>query len=201
VKRGKYKLKRRAERQEETRLRIARAAVELHGSVGPSKTTISALAEEAGVSRPTIYSHFPDELSLLKACSSLFLSEDAPPDPELWHDIADPEERLRGALAEVYTYYRRTERLLFNVLRDTEGDDEVNAIVREVHKPMIAHWERMKNILATVWEVSEEMPQQLLRGAIGVALDFQTWRTMVRGQGLTDEQAIDLMVRMVQCKR
>jgi AcrR family transcriptional regulator len=201
VKRGKYKLKRRAERQEETRLRIARAAVELHGSVGPSKTTISALAEEAGVSRPTVHSHFPDELSLFKACSSLFLSKDPPPDPELWHDIADPEERLRGALAEVYTYYRRTERLLFNVLRDTEGDDEVNAIVREVHKPMIAHWERMKNILATVWEVSEEMPQQLLRGAIGVALDFQTWRTMVRGQGLTDEQAIDLMVRMVQCKR
>jgi AcrR family transcriptional regulator len=75
VKRGKYKLKRRAERQEETRLRIARAAVELHGTVGPSKTTISALAEEAGVSRPTVYSHFPDELSLFKACSSLFLSE------------------------------------------------------------------------------------------------------------------------------
>jgi AcrR family transcriptional regulator len=75
VKRGKYKLKRRAERQEETRLRIARAAVELHGTVGPSKTTISALAEKAGVGRPTVYSHFPDELSLFKACSSLFLSE------------------------------------------------------------------------------------------------------------------------------
>ncbi len=199
MKRGKYELKRRAERQEETRLRIARAAVKLHGTVGPSKTTLSALAEEAGVSRPTVYSHFPDELSLFKACSSLFRSEEPPPDPEPWRDIADPEERLRTALAEVYAYFRRTEGLLFNVLHDAEGDAEVSAIVREVHEPVIAHWERMKDALATAWEVGEEGPGQLLWSAIGVALDFQAWRAMVRGQGLTDEQAIKLMVRMVRC--
>ena len=199
MKRGKYELKRRAERQEETRLRIARAAVKLHGTVGPSKTTLSDLAEAAGVSRPTVYSHFPDELSLFKACSSLFRSEEPPPDPEPWRDIADPEERLRAALAEVYAYFRRTEGLLFNVLHDAEGDAEVSAIVREVHEPVIAHWERMKDVLATAWEVGEEGPGQLLWGAIGVALDFQAWRAMVRGQGLTDEQAIELMVRMVRC--
>jgi AcrR family transcriptional regulator len=209
VKRGKYKLKRRAERQEETRLRIARAAVELHGTVGPSKTTISSLAEEAGVSRPTLYSHFPDELSLFKACSSLDLSENPPPDPDPWAKIVDPEERLRSALTEVYAYYLRREQIMYNVLRDAQGDAEVNANLREVLKPLIAHWERMKEILATAWEVNEERPQQqqqqllllllLLRGAIGVALDFQTWRTMVREQDLTDEQAIELMVRMVRC--
>jgi AcrR family transcriptional regulator len=206
VKRGKYKLKRRAERQEETRLRIARAAVELHGTVGPSKTTMSALAEEAGVSRPTLYSHFPDELSLFKACSSLDLSENPLPDPDPWAKIADPEERLRSALTEVYAYYLRREQIMYNVLRDAQGDAEVNANLREVLKPLIAHWERMKEILATAWEVNEERPQQqqqqlllLLRGAIGVALDFQTWRTMLREQDLTDEQAIELMVRMVRC--
>jgi AcrR family transcriptional regulator len=201
VKRGKYRLKRRAERQEETRLRIARAAVELHETVGPSKTTMSALAEEAGVSRPTVYSHFPDELSLFKACSSLDLSENPPPNPDPWAKIADPEERLRSALTEVYAYYLRRERMMYNVLRDAQGDAEVNANMREVLKPFTAHWERMKEILAAAWEVSEERPQQLLRGAIGVALDFQTWRTMVRGQGLTNEQAIELMVRMVRCTR
>ncbi len=200
MKRGKYKLRTRAERQEETRLRIARAGVELHGTVGPSKTTISALAQKAGVGRPTVYSHFPDELSLFKACSSLDLSENPPPDPDPWLKIADPEERLRRALTEVYAYYLRRERIIYNVLRDAQGDAEVNANLRKVLKPMFAHWERMKEILATAWEVTEERPQQqLLRGAVGVALDFQTWRTMVRGQGLTDEQAIELMVRMVRC--
>jgi AcrR family transcriptional regulator len=202
VKRGKYELKRRAERQEETRLRITRAAVELHGTVGPSKTTMSALAEEAGVSRPTVYSHFPDELSLFEACSSLDLSENPPPDPDPWAKIADPEERLRSALTEVYAYYLRRERMMYNVLRDAQDDEEVSGNLREVLKPLFAHWERMKEILATAWEVSEERPQQqLLCAAIGVALDFQTWRTMVREQGLTDEQAIELMVRMVRCRR
>jgi AcrR family transcriptional regulator len=201
VKRGKYELKRRAERQEETRLRIARAALELHGTVGPSRTTIGALAEEAGVTRPTVYSHFPDELSLFKACSSLDLSENPPPDPDPWARIADPEERLRGALTEVYAYYLRRERMMDNVLRDAQGEAELNANLREVLKPLLAHWERMKEVLTRAWEVSEEMPQQLLRSAIGVALDFQTWRTMVRGQGLTEGQAVELMVRMVRCTR
>ena len=163
---------------------------------------MSALAEEAGVSRPTVYSHFPDELSLFEACSSLDLSENPPPDPDPWAKIADPEERLRSALTEVYAYYLRRERMMYNVLRDAQDDAEVSGNLREVLKPLFAHWERMKEILATAWEVSEERPQQqLLRAAIGVALDFQTWRTMVREQGLTDEQAIELMVRMVRCTR
>jgi AcrR family transcriptional regulator len=198
MKRGKYNLKRRAERQEETRLRITRATLELHETLGPSKTTISAIAERAGVGRPTVYSHFPDELSLGKACSSLGLAENPPPDPEPWDKISDPEQRLRVALTELYAYFHRRERLLANVLRDAEREWELNANVREIMKPMITHWERMKETLAAGWEVSSDHPQPLL-GAIGVALDFETWHTMVRKQGLTDEQALDLMVGMVRC--
>jgi hypothetical protein len=90
---------------------------------------------------------------------------------------------------------------LYNVLRDAQGDAEVSGNLREVLEPFVAHWERMKEILATAWEANEESPQQLLRGAIGVALDFQTWRTMVREQSLTDEQATAMMVGMVRCTR
>ena len=120
MKRRKYELKKRAEREQETRLRIVRATVELHETVGPALTTRSAIAERAGVSRPTVYSHFPDELSLGKACSSLDLSENPLPDPEPWEEIADPESRLRVALSELYYYFRRREGLLANILRDQE---------------------------------------------------------------------------------
>ena len=65
----RYTLKRRAELQAETRQRIVDAAVALHSSVGPAATTISAIAEHAGVERLTVYRHFPDELTLLRACS------------------------------------------------------------------------------------------------------------------------------------
>lgn len=198
MKRGKYELKRRAERQEETRLRIARATLELHEIIGPSRTSISAIAERAGVGRPTVYNHFPDELSLGKACSSLDLSENPPPDPEAWALIADPEWRLRTALAEVYAHFRRRERLLANVLRDSEREWETNPNVREIMKPLIEHWGRMKDVLVAGWEASEGA-SPLLPGAVGLALDFQTWRTMVRRQGLDDEEAIELMVRTARC--
>ena len=198
MKRGKYKLKKRAERQEETRLRIARATLELHETLGPSLTTISAIAERAGVGRPTVYSHFPDELSLGKACSSLDLSENPLPDPGPWEEIPDPERRLRVALTELYAYFRRREGLWTNILRDQEMPHlKDNPDAHEIMKPIFAHWERMKETLAVGWQ-SPEVPPQPLLGAIGLALDFQTWRTMVRNQGLTDEQALELMVRMVQ---
>ena len=199
MKRGKYKLKKRAERQEETRLRIARATLELHETLGPSLTTISAIAERAGVGRPTVYSHFPDELSLGKACSSLDLSENPLPNPGPWEEIPDPERRLRVALTELYAYFRRREGLWTNILRDQEMPHlKDNPDAHEIMKPFFVHWERMKETLAVGWH-SPEVPPQPLLGAIGLALDFQTWRTMVRNQGLTDEQALELMMRMVQC--
>jgi AcrR family transcriptional regulator len=203
MKRGKYELKKRAERQEETRLRIARATLELHEILGPALTTRSAIAERAGVTRPTVYSHFPDELSLGKACSSLELSDNPLPDPRPWQEIVDPEERMRVALAELYAYFRRREGLWTNILRDQEMphiDDDPGAHETddEIMTPIVAHWERMTETLAGGWESPGGPPQPLL-GAIGLSLDFQTWRTMTRHQGLSDEQAIELMVGMVRC--
>jgi AcrR family transcriptional regulator len=200
MKRRKYELKKRAEREQETRLRITRATLELHETLGPALTTRSAIAKRAGVSRPTVYSHFPDELSLGKACSSLDLSENPLPDPWSWEQIANPERRLRVALSELYDYFRRREGLLANILRDQEmphlRDDPD---VREIMRPIIDHWEQMQIVLAAGWQSHTSHSRPLLHGAIGLALDFQSWRTMVRKQDMTDEQAVELMVRMVLC--
>jgi AcrR family transcriptional regulator len=202
MKRGKYQLKKRAEREQETRLRIVRATVELHETVGPALTTRSAIAERAGVSRPTVYSHFPDELSLGKACSALGLSENPLPDPGMWEEIADPEKRLREALSELYDYFRRREGLLANILRDQEMPHlKDDPDVREIMRPIVNHGERMQRALAMGWEIHKSHTQPLLQGAIRLALDFQNWRTMVRKQGMTDEQAVELMARMVRCVR
>jgi AcrR family transcriptional regulator len=203
MKRGKYNLKKRAERQEETRLRIARATLELHELLGPALTTRSAIAQRAGVTRPTVYSHFPDDLSLGKACSSLDLSENPLPDPGRWEEISDPEERLRSALSDLYSYFRLRERLWANILRDQEllyanGDPETLEVNAEIMGPILSHWDRMKETIASGWGPSERIPRLVL-GAIGFALDFQAWRAMVRTQGMSDEEAIELMVGMVRC--
>ena len=203
MKRGKYELKKRAERQEETRLRIARATLELHEILGPALTTRSAIAERAGVTRPTVYSHFPDDLTLGKACSSLELSDNPLPDPGRWEEIADPEERMRAALGDLYAYFRRREGLWANILRDQEmaldaDDPEAREADAEIMGPIFAHWERMRETLAAGWGPPDSPPGFLL-GAIGLALDFHAWRAMVLTQGMSDEQAIELMVGMVRC--
>jgi AcrR family transcriptional regulator len=190
----RYDMKRRGKRQEETRRRIVEATVELHKTIGMERTTISAIAEKAGVQRLTVYRHFPDERALFRACSGHWSAANPPPDPASWTQIPDPEERLRVALAEVYAYHRRTESMMVNIIRDAQ----VHPITREMAEPYFQHWERMRYVLATGWGTQDRRLAVLL-AALGHALDFQTWRSLVREQGLDDERAVDLMVRMVRC--
>lgn len=195
-KRGKYNLKARAERCQETRQRIVEAAVELHRTAGPARTTVTEIANKAGVERQTVYNHFPDELSLFEACSAHNRSLNPPPDPESWGLIADPEERLRKALADLYGYYRRNEQMLANVTSDAQA----NPNTRKVLEPRVKHQERMRDALAAGWERGDERRRErLLRGALWVALEFQTWHTLARQQGFDDEESIELMVSMVRC--
>jgi AcrR family transcriptional regulator len=195
-KRGKYNLKARAERHQQTRQRIVETAVELHGAYGPAQTTITDIAKRAGVQRQTVYNHFPDELSLLKACSAHNRTLNPPPDPEPWKLIADPQSRLRRALAEVYAYNRRNEQMQANVTRDAQANPNVG----KVFEARIKHQERMRDALgAGFLEQGDEQRHKQLYGALWVALEFQTWHTLVREQGFEDEEVIELMVGMVQC--
>ena len=195
MKRGKYELKRRAERQQETHQRIVETAVELHRTYGPAQTTITDIAKRAGVERKTVYNHFPDELSLFKACSAHHRALNPLPDPESWKPIPDPEEQLRRALAEVYAYYRRNEQLLANVTRDAQA----NPNVRRVLEPRVKHQERMRDVLAAGFEQGDGQRHKQLYGGLWVALEFQTWHTLVRQEGFEDEEVIELMVGMLRC--
>ena len=113
-----YKMRERAKSQEETRQRIVEATMKLHEEIGPRATTISAIAEKAGVQRLTVYRHFPDETAVFQACTSHWLSLNPPPDPAEWADEADPRERARKALAAFYRYYKATQRMWTVSFRD-----------------------------------------------------------------------------------
>lgn len=189
----KYNMKRRAEQQNKTRQRIVEATVELHETIG-MHTSISAIAKKAGVQRLTVYKHFPDEQALLSACSEHFMANNPPPDPTSWTHLADPEERLRVALSEVYAYHRRTEPMLSNVFRAAPE----KPFLFELAQPYLQLWERMRYVIAASWGVQAQQPVLLL-AALAHALDLQTWRSLVQQQGLTDKQAVELMVQLVQC--
>ncbi len=189
-----YTKRRRAEQEEATRRRITEATVELHGSVGPARTTVSAVAERAGVQRATVYRHFPDEQALFDACSSHWMAGHPLPDIGAWSGIDDPDERLRTALEELYDWYGRGEYMLEKTTRDV-------ALVPALRPSMelLGQW-----FVAAVEVLVRGRPERgrrrrLARGAIGHALAFETWRSLARGQGVARDEAIELVSRMVSC--
>jgi AcrR family transcriptional regulator len=191
----KYRLKQRAERQKQTRRRIVEAAVELHGIVGPARTTILALAERAGVERPTVYRHFPTMGSLFKACSTHHWVQNPPPDPEPWLGINDPEARLRRGLRALYAYYSLHELRMWNILRDVEDMPELRPFA--AHR--MAHRERVRDVLASAWP-DRGTRRKLLAAAIGHSVDFFAWRSL-RRQKLTDEEIVELIIGMIRSIR
>ena len=125
-----YRMKRRAEQEAETRLRITESAVELHGTLGPARTSVSAVAERAGVRRSTVYRHFPDEAALFGACSAHWMAhEPAARRRGVGGDRRTPTSALRTALAELYAYYRRTEEMLEKLLRDAAAVPVVDELM------------------------------------------------------------------------
>ena len=183
-----YTLKRRAEQQAETRRRIVEAAFDLHGSVGPARTTISMIAERAGVQRHTLYAHFPNERSLLMACSGLAIERNPPPDATPWRAIADRRERLRTGLSELYGWYEHNAQLTACVMRDSE----VHPIVKEVNLLRFGPY-----FMAYHDALGENLDARQ-RAMLGLALSFYTWRTLVQEGGLKQPAAVAAMVHAIE---
>lgn len=183
-----YTLKRRAEQQAQTRQRIVEAAVELHTKVGPARTTLTMVAERAGVQRHTLYAHFPGERALLMACSGFAYERHPPPDAASWRAIGDRRERLRVGLAALYGWFERNAELTACVMRDAE----VHPLVKEISTLRFGPYR------VAYQEVLGEKLNAPQRAALQLALSFFTWRTLVRDGGLKSAAAVEVMVRAIE---
>lgn len=188
-----YRKRRRAELEEATRRRITEAAMELHGSVGPARTTVSAVAERAGVQRGTVYRHFPNEEALFAACSSHWAALNPLPDPERWAQIGDPQERLRVALDELYEWYFQTESMLENTSRDAPLVPAMAAAAEA-----FGRWYGVATDVLVSGRPERGARRRRVRAATAHALGFATWRSLVREQGLAVAEAVELMSELVR---
>jgi AcrR family transcriptional regulator len=184
-----YRLQQRAEAQAATRQRIVEAIVALHQEVGPAQTTITSIAERAGVERLTVYRHFPDELSQFIACSAHWSEMHPAPDPERWAAIGDAEQRLRAAIGDLYGFYRRGQPMLRMIMRDVPELPDLQKVVRPFE-------EYLKGVASLLLEPGKRHGRQQ-RAAVGHAIQFSTWQSLSQ-QGLGDAEAVDLMVRAVE---
>src|SRR4051794_15135665 len=187
-----YRKKRRAELEADTRRRITESAVELHGTLGPSRTSLSAVAKRAGVRRSTVYRHFPDEVALFAACTAHWTDSNPPPDLSRWAAIEDPDERLHSALAELYAYYRSTERMMDNLHRDEATMPVVKRFFGDFRDYVAGARETLMR-----GRRARGRARRLVGAATGHALAFATWQSLAREQGLDDSHAAHLMCCLV----
>jgi AcrR family transcriptional regulator len=187
-----YRKRKRALKEEETRRRITEAAVALHRTAGPAKTKVTDVADLAGVSRMTVYNHFPTEADLLEACSAHWASQNPFPDPARWTAVGNPAHRLADALLELYGWYRSAEDMLGKVIRDAASVPPLSAVMEARWWPYV---DEMVRVLGEGWTVDPAGRQQL-DGALRLAVDFNTWSVLTRA-GLDDAGAAQLAARMV----
>ena len=182
-----YRMVKRAEHIDDTRQKIVEAAVVLHGTVGPSGTTVLGIAERAGVTRATVYRHFADDAALFAACRTHWLSLQAPPDPSSWAQIADPAERLRAGLADLYRFYRAGEPMLTRVNRDKDWLPE------GVRKENRDRDEQIRDLFLAAFP-SAGRGHHLLAAVLGHAVQFSTWHSLCIDHELEDREAVELIV-------
>ncbi len=191
MKRQKRRYTQRVRRQRvaETRTRIVQATMELHGEVGPRRTTISAIAERAGVERLTVYRHFPDEETLFAGCSGRFRELNPPPDPVVWRAIAAPAERARKLLSELYNYFGRVAPMLDRLYRDT---GEIPALDRQLQE-----FDGYLDTLAGDLAATQGRVSARLRTTARLLTRFPTWAELGR-EGLGPGAKVDLALTLLE---
>jgi AcrR family transcriptional regulator len=188
-----YRMRRRAELEEQTRKRITESTVALHEELGPARTSISAIAERAGVRRSTVYRHFPNEEALFAACSSHWRAENPRPDLQAWAAIEDFAERTETALRELYAFYGRTEEMYASLLRDEPFVPIVQRLLSYFHD----YLHTAQDILMAGRGLRGRTERRT-RAAIGHALAFPTWRSLTQEQQLAEADAVALMCLLVE---
>jgi AcrR family transcriptional regulator len=188
-----YRKRRRAEQEERTRELITEAAVELHGTVGPARTTVSGIARKAGVQRATVYRHFPSEEAIFQACTAQYWARHPRPDPAGWAAVPDPGARLQRALTEMYRFYGEVEEMLEKTTRDAPLVESMRGAVNA----FAGYLESATQVLRR-GRPERGASRKRVAAAIGHALAFPTWQSLIRRQGLDQDDAVAVMAAMVE---
>jgi AcrR family transcriptional regulator len=185
-----YTLRKRAEGQDETRRRIVEATMHLHEEIGPRATTISAIADRAGVQRLTVYRHFEDETAVFQACTAHWLTLNPMPNPSGWAVIEPPLDRARAALSAFYRYYEATRRMWTAAYRDV-------ADVPALHGPM-------GQVAAFMETIGEDIASSFgppidpsLTATVHHVLAFSTFASL-RERGLEGDAMVETALRWIR---
>jgi AcrR family transcriptional regulator len=178
-----YQSRRRAESAAQTRNAIVEAAVKLHGL---GITTLAAVAEEAGVSLPTVNKYFPTREDLFGACTHHIGQLLDVRMPDAFEAIEPPGKRLRAMVTH-----------LFGLHEFTFGQSWTGYTLEaesEIFKTTMRGYEAMGDALAdaiTAMRRDASGPDDATTGFVRGLLGPLTYRALrLQGQ-LSHEQAVE----------
>jgi AcrR family transcriptional regulator len=165
--------------------------VELHRTVGPAATHINEVARRAGVQRMTVYNHFPDDTALLTACSAHWRALHPTPDLAAWRAVEDPGARLRLGLGQLYGWYRETDPMTGNVLRDAQVLPALRTILEG---GLLRYLDQARQVLTEPLGARGRRRERV-DAAARAAVDLHTWRALAP---LGDAEAAELAARLIE---
>ena len=161
----------RGEHVAETRARIVEAIMQLHEEIGPRNTTVSAIADRAGVERLTVYRHFKDEAAMFAACSHRYLELNPPPEPSDWASEPDSARRTRHGLETLYAFFSRTSTMFEKIYRDVSE----SVALHKVMSNFDGYLRGLADDLATAWPHNQGASHR--RTILRHAVKFATWQS------------------------
>jgi len=186
-----YKMVKRREKVDQTRRRIAKATYELHSTIGPAMTTIALIADRAGLPRQTVYRNYATQVELFRSCIAFGLELNPLPDPDRWHSVTDPGERLQVGLTQLYQWFEAGEPVLTNTMRDFGAVQES----AEAMQPVGEVFRHIYETLSQGWESSRVSP------LLSLAVDFATWRKLSRGQGMASSAIVEMWSDLIRFRQ
>jgi AcrR family transcriptional regulator len=188
LKRRPYQLKRRAENAEETRRRLVRATFALHGERGIAATTMTQIAERAGVGVGTVYHHFPTLDDTINACGQMVMATYPPPSEAIFAGVPTMRERL---LRLARALFEHLDRVAFDVIR---ADRDRLPIVRKFVDEEQEHRIELTRAALAPFAIDRD----LIRTAAAL-LDIGVCRAL-QGVGLTLDQAAETIADLIHAR-
>lgn len=167
----RYRMKKRAAAQDETRERIVRATMALHDEKGVANTSFADVASRAGVGAATVLRHFPTVGDLVSACGQHVVAQMRPPSPAdapgIFAGIDTTQGRLKRLVQELDAFYSRGDLRLAAAANDRNRVPELDNFLRSVEAGVAA---LVREALAI------ERPGEQLAGVVMAVCDIAVWR-------------------------
>ncbi len=193
-----YDSSRRQRQAEQTRADVLMAAVRLFGEQGWTRTTVAAIAKEAGVAVETVYSGFGSKKALVRDAYDASVVGDAAPVP-----LADrPEfartsegsvdERLQAGMDLLADVHERSSGTWRALLEAASGDEDLRAWLRE------ADQRRRIDIRRGMGQIfGRSIPDPQL-DVLWILLGPETWWHLVRDLGYSRAQYQDALATTIR---